>query len=387
MQAMTLEPQNDPVWEQLSPLLDQAMTTLRDKDHDAIVLRYFQNRNLREVGVTLGVDEYAAQKRVSRALDKLRSFFTKQGVSSTTAVIAAALSAHSVHAAPAALTQTLAAGAVAHGTTTSLSTSTLIKGALKLMAWTKAKTVIVAAAGILFATGTTTIVVKEIDEHRTYPWQGQEGLFDPHLLNAQPPQVRIVPSRFNSFAEGSSGDKIMGTGLPAAEVVAAAYGSDAARTYYSAGLPKRAYDFIASLPAGNQEALQREVKARFGVTGKMEMRNADVLLLKIKSPGASGLKATKHPGNWYMLWKDGGTRLEFRDRPLVQMAGEFEALLKTPVLDQTGTTNHFDFDLKCSGSELVNRKWDSINEALDLLGLELVATNLPIDMLVVNRTK
>src|SRR5580698_4782049 len=103
MQAMIHEPQNDPTWEQVSPLLDEAMTHLSGKDHDAIVLRYFQKQNLTQVGAALGVNEYAAQKRVSRALEKLRKFFIKRGVSSTAAVIAGSISANSVHTAPAGL--------------------------------------------------------------------------------------------------------------------------------------------------------------------------------------------------------------------------------------------------------------------------------------------
>ena len=131
MQAVIQEAQTDPAWQQFSPLLDEAMANLRDKDRDAIVLRYFQNRSLRDVGAVLGVDEYAAQKRVARALEKLRAFFTKRGVRSTAEIIAGAISANSVQTAP----------------------------ALKIMAWTKVKTAIVGGVCVLLAAGTTTITI------------------------------------------------------------------------------------------------------------------------------------------------------------------------------------------------------------------------------------
>jgi len=51
----------DPAWEQFAPLLDEAMTQLRDTDRDALVLRFFQNKSLREVGLALGVEERAAK--------------------------------------------------------------------------------------------------------------------------------------------------------------------------------------------------------------------------------------------------------------------------------------------------------------------------------------
>ncbi|HUA68699.1 MAG TPA: sigma factor-like helix-turn-helix DNA-binding protein, partial [Candidatus Saccharimonadales bacterium] len=141
---------------------DEAMAHLRDKDRNAIVLRFFENKNLKEVGAALGASEDAAKMRVSRALEKLREFFTKRGVSSTTAILAGTISANSVQAAPAALAKSVTAVALAKGAAVSGSTLTLIKGALKIMAGSKMKTAIVAGAAILLASTTTTIVVKTI---------------------------------------------------------------------------------------------------------------------------------------------------------------------------------------------------------------------------------
>src|SRR5579871_5190873 len=56
----------DVAWEQLAPVLDEAMGHLREADRNAIVLRYFENKSLQQVGVALGVEERAAQKRVAR---------------------------------------------------------------------------------------------------------------------------------------------------------------------------------------------------------------------------------------------------------------------------------------------------------------------------------
>jgi DNA-directed RNA polymerase specialized sigma24 family protein len=94
-------------WQQIAPLLDTAMEKLGQKDHDALVLRFFENRNFKEVGAALGASEDAAKMRVSRALEKLRRFFTKHGVSSTTAILAGAISANSVQAAPVALAKSV----------------------------------------------------------------------------------------------------------------------------------------------------------------------------------------------------------------------------------------------------------------------------------------
>jgi RNA polymerase sigma factor (sigma-70 family) len=162
MQSQLEESVNDALWRELSPQLDEAMAGLGTSERDALVLRYFQNKSMAEVGKFLGLAENTAQKRVSRALEKLRTFFTKRGVSSTTAILAGVLSANSVQAVPATLAKSVTAVALAKGATASTSTLTLIKGALKIMAWTKMKTATVAGAALLLATGTTMLTVKAV---------------------------------------------------------------------------------------------------------------------------------------------------------------------------------------------------------------------------------
>lgn len=143
----------DPLWEQMSPLLDEALATLGETDRQAVLLRFFENKSLAEVGSALGTGEDTARKRVSRALEKLHRYFNKRGVSSTTAILAVVLTANSVQAAPVALANSVTAVALAKGAAASGSTLTLIKGALKIMAWTKAKTVALVSISLLLATG------------------------------------------------------------------------------------------------------------------------------------------------------------------------------------------------------------------------------------------
>jgi RNA polymerase sigma factor (sigma-70 family) len=159
MQSNLEETPTEAVWQELSPLLDETMEQLGQTDRDALVLRYLENKSLREVGAALGVEERAAQKRVTRALEKLRVLIMKRGVALSAAAIAGAFSANSVQAAPVALVKATTAVALAKGAAASGSTLTLIKGALKLMAWTKAKTAVV-GVGILLVAGTGAIMVK-----------------------------------------------------------------------------------------------------------------------------------------------------------------------------------------------------------------------------------
>ncbi len=142
-------------WEQIAPFLDEALASLNETDRNAVVLRFFYDKNMREIGEVIGGSEDKARMRINRTMEKLRSFFLKRGVSSTTAIIAGALTANSVQPAPALLAKTAASVAVAKGATGCGSTLTLIKG-LKVMAWTKVKTAMVVAIVIICA-GTSTL--------------------------------------------------------------------------------------------------------------------------------------------------------------------------------------------------------------------------------------
>jgi uncharacterized protein (TIGR03435 family) len=392
MQSLLNEPGPE-VWPQIAPLLDAAMGRLGEKDRNAIVLRYFENKNLGEVGLALGASEDAAKMRVNRALEKLRKFFTNRGVALSGTAIAGAVSAKSVQAAPVALAKSVTAVAIAKGAAASGSTLTLIKGALKLMAWTKAKIAVVAGAGILFAAGTATITVKEIRAHETYPWQ-VEG-YNGGVLERQPPQVRILSSKARYGAWGFNNDKmgrvkLMGTGVSAIFVVQAAYDFHSpTRTVVSASLPQGRYDYIACLPAGNEEALQKEAKQKFDVVARRETRETNVLLLKIQTPNAPNLKPSSgwkpHEGGSN---SSGAGRWSCQNSPLSSLADFLENYLAIPIIDQTGRTNNFDIDLKWSQSDWKRPNPDGLKQAvLDQLGLELVPGHEPVEMLVVERAK
>ena len=90
-----------PNWPNIEPLLDEAVAALDTADRRAVLLRYFENRSPRDIGEALGISDDAAQKRVSRAVERLRDFFSSRGVTATAAGIAAEISANAVHAAPA----------------------------------------------------------------------------------------------------------------------------------------------------------------------------------------------------------------------------------------------------------------------------------------------
>ncbi|HKQ40026.1 MAG TPA: sigma-70 family RNA polymerase sigma factor [Verrucomicrobiae bacterium] len=111
--TMNARDQTDPSWEQLASLLDGAISSLSARDRDAVVMRYFEKRDFLSLGASLQLSEDAAQKRVSRALERLRRYFRSHSMPVSGATLAAVLSAQSITAVPATLAATVAGNALA----------------------------------------------------------------------------------------------------------------------------------------------------------------------------------------------------------------------------------------------------------------------------------
>ena len=159
MQATIETSDTQTVWTKLEPVLDDAMARLRDRDRDALVLRFFENRSMREIADRLGLEERTAQKRVQRALDRLRAIFARRGVTFSAALIASAVAAHSVSAAPASVNALATASAV--GRNAGQSTNLIIRGALKAMAWAKLKFAAACGVAALLVGAATTLALAQ----------------------------------------------------------------------------------------------------------------------------------------------------------------------------------------------------------------------------------
>ena len=155
----TLNELNEPeAWNQIAPLLEPALAELGEKDHDAVVLRFYQGRDLKQVGDALRTSEDSARMRINRALEKMRRFFQKRGVTLTAAVIAGTLTANAVQAAPsglAAAATTVVLAKTAAGT----SSAGLAKVTMKWMSWLKFKMAAGVGVVLLGAGGLLTVAL------------------------------------------------------------------------------------------------------------------------------------------------------------------------------------------------------------------------------------
>ena len=159
------------------------------------------------------------------------------------------------------------------------------------------------------------------------------------------------------------------------------------------GEPQERYDFISTFDHGAEEALQKELKDQVGYVGRRETREADVLKLRLRRANAPGLKPpiSGGGGDWM-----GAGRYYCDDRPLSTEYPEpaegltkfLEVYFGTPVIDETGLTQHFQIDLRWTERGARDPNHELLKRALlDQLGLELVVDRAPVEMLVLARAK
>jgi uncharacterized protein (TIGR03435 family) len=375
----------DSLWAEIAPQLEQAMSRLRADERDALVLRYFQNKSFAEVAAIIGKGEDAARKQVQRAVEKLRDFFLKRGVETSAEDISRTISTHSIQPASALLVKTVASVAFAKGATASVSTLTLIKGALKIMAWTKAKTAIVTAAVVLLAAGTTTVTVEKIHA-RVSDALWDTGRADSRILDKAPHIVRIIPSKFASRGGMVESDgRMLGLGQSLIEIIRPAYDGHNDRIIPLAPLPRAGYDYIANLPTGSKQALQKQILKQFGLVGRFATVETNVLFLKVSHPGAAGLVPTRtHDGS--SSSSSGGGEAKFQNAATDSIANTSESEFEIPVIDQTGLIGRYDINLKWNNRN--DLQHENFKRALnDQIGLELVPGTAPVEFLFIEKAK
>jgi RNA polymerase sigma factor (sigma-70 family) len=155
------EPQSEEAaaWQEIAPVLDESLSRLNKADRHALLLRFFEQKKMADVGHALGLTEEGARKRVQRALEKLRGLLGRRGVVVPSALLATALVANAAPAAPVTVV----------ALTTIAATSPLVKGTLALMAWSKTKIAVVTVAALFLVNGGALVTLQIIQHRRSSP--------------------------------------------------------------------------------------------------------------------------------------------------------------------------------------------------------------------------
>jgi RNA polymerase sigma factor (sigma-70 family) len=156
--------------------LDEALNKLGEIDRNAIILRFLEEKGLREVGEALGISEDAARMRVNRAVTKLQASFGKSGVAVSSATLVSALSSASAVQVPSSMVSSVVATVGIKGSGIAAATTPfLVKETLKGMALAKIKTASAVAAIVVVLAVMTALVTnnKAAGREPTLPeiWQ------------------------------------------------------------------------------------------------------------------------------------------------------------------------------------------------------------------------
>jgi RNA polymerase sigma factor (sigma-70 family) len=92
-----------PLPEGILSSLDAALEALKASDRNILLLRYFQERQVEEIAREIGINPEAMQKRLERALERLRLYFRRRGLVASSAGLAGVLAAGVVQSAPGAV--------------------------------------------------------------------------------------------------------------------------------------------------------------------------------------------------------------------------------------------------------------------------------------------
>jgi uncharacterized protein (TIGR03435 family) len=382
MQSLGTNEETGTILEKMLPILDEAMAQLRDKDRDAVVLRFFENKSLREVGEALGLEERTAQKRIHRAVEKLRIYLGKRGVVSTAAIITGLVSANSVQAAPAALTKTISIAAMGKGAAVGTSIFALVEGASSLLSWMKVKVAVGVSAGFIVAFGTALVAIN----HGGITGE-DESVWTADSLFFLPPLLIVRSTQLTDGYDLDNGIKFRGVKKPITSVLGAAYGFSPQRVVSSEPLPDGNFDFLATVTNAH-EALQSEIRKKFKLVGHPETRISACLLLQVKSRNAPGIQPKKDIHN---IQNFGGVvsekvgKMEMYSFSIEKWAGKLENIVAQPVINQTKIDGYFDISFSWNPQD---KSLHSMNASLlEQLGLELVPGRELIEVLVVERVK
>src|SRR5208282_3494956 len=165
------------------------------------------------------------------------------------------------------------------------------------------------------------------------------------------------------------------------------------RVVADAKLPKDKYDFYITLPPGNRQSrnqatleavFAQAVAATFRLTVKRETRDIEVLVLKTNATSLEALPKSTNPDGKYSAFCDEAAAT---NQPLSALAEELEISSAKPVLDETGLTNHYDFDIKWKQKDYSHPNIAGMIAAVKSLGLELVPENKSMEVVVVRKAQ
>lgn len=179
---------------------------------------------------------------------------------------------------------------------------------------------------------------------------------------------------------------------PIEDLVAIAYGFPDTRVRLPEDIQRgRAgpgYDLMLTLRYRPLKALQDEIAKQFGLVGHAETIVTNAFLVKVANPGASGLKRPTSASGQHPGWFGDNWSLTIHNHLLDYfLSGFIESEVEQPVFDETGLSGRYDLHMQWKPEAGETDKAAFERALREQLGLELVPTEMPVKILVVEKTK
>ncbi len=165
----------------LIALLDEAIASLSSKDRSALLARYFEGASAADIARRQNSTAEATQKRLERAIEKLRAYFIRRSINTSATSVSTILIASAAHDAPAALINSISTTSLTAAT--SASVAGITKGTLAMMNWIKLKLAALVTAGALSTAGVG-VVIAQVNQ--TADRAGQSPATQPTTSPAAP---------------------------------------------------------------------------------------------------------------------------------------------------------------------------------------------------------
>jgi uncharacterized protein (TIGR03435 family) len=271
-----------------------------------------------------------------------------------------------------ALAKTVTAVALVKGGAASGSAIILVKGALKLMTLAKAKTTALISTAIILAAGVTAIAV-------------DESFWRMHIENLQTaPSVLIVrPAQYSDhMAMTDDKGRVIAHNLNFAGLLEVAYGFSPQRMILPIKVPPGEFELMLTLLDHQKEALQKVIRQQFGYIARSEMSETGVLLLEVEDPKLLALHMSKSGSK--MDFRENKGMRSWSDFPMTNVANYLERVFYKPVIMQSGLSDRYDIAFQWMDAQSEKQ---TVSNELAQSGLILVPTNMPVEMLMVEKVK
>lgn len=217
-------------------------------------------------------------------------------------------------------------------------------------------------------------------------------LFDTQKLEQVPTNLVVLRSTQypGSFQKGvltgnNSAARMLGRDATFVQIVSAAYGIRPSRVVLPPDTPKGNFDFLVTSGTNSDAQLQAAIKKGLGYTARKETRDSSVFFLKVVSPDLPGMNISPDAEKADINFKNG--IVYFTHQKAGLLARPVEWFLKTPVIDQTGLTNFYDYsydwDWRMGSGSMTEA---TTKRMLTRMGLGIEPGTAPVEMLIVKKT-